>query len=207
MKSIQASIRANETKIDESLQSKKDSVYTLLLPSNPKDIQNILQVLLQTLRNKSNIIFTIHRNELAALNSKKESNPIGSRLYLAILLIRKLFEGDHDALGSIISELLQMIMDAWISNLQQTFTQLKELNNDFFALSWLSNHFTGLSVRYEDAEIVLASLGFCVQELKTKYSNQAALLSGLFESERVALKSSEVDEPKSTNLLTHFISL
>lgn len=212
MKSIQTAIRSNEINIDEALRIRKDSVYTLLAVSpNPTDIESLLPPLWQILKNKSNIIFTIHQNELNALNSKKGNDPIASRLYLAILLIRELFESDQNVL-SIVSELSKMFMDAWISDIQKTFTYLSELHSQIFSLSWLSAQFIGLNVDFKDAELVISSLGFHYQEIKTKYYSQAALLSGLFESEKVpspALKSTEVSEARQQQreLLPHFISL
>ena len=213
MKSIQASVRANETKIDEALLNRKDSVYKLLDDSpNPDILESLLKTLLQTLRNKSNIIFTIHRNELAALNSKRETNLIGSRLYLAIVLIRNIFNGGHasEQLSSIISELSKIFMDSWISDLQIPFTLLSTHHNELFALSWISSHFINLNVSFADSEVVLNAFGFRIQEVKTKYSNQAALLSGLFESQKVPspiLKSSDIPEKKSIQILPHFIPL
>ena len=209
MKCIQMSVRTNEITIDETLQIRKDSVYKLLADS--QDLESLLQPILQTLKNKSNIIFTIHRNELTALNSKREIDPIGSRLYLAIRIIRRVFDDkEESALDPILNTLSKLFMDSWISDLQAPFNHLLTLHNELFALSWLSNHFISLQVTFEDSELVLNALGHQVQDLKTKYSSQAALLSGLFQAQQVPspqLKSSDIPETKTAQLLPHFIPI
>ena len=211
MKSIQTTVRTNEIKFDEALQNRTDSVCALLIESSNPDIDPLLPTLLQTLQNKANIIFTIHRNELAALNSKRENNPIGSRLYLAIVLIRKLFKDKQVLFEPIISELINIFLDAWISDINSAFNNLRAKHEELLSLSWLSIHFINLNVNANEIETILSSLGFSTQEIKSKYFDQAALLSGLVEPEKAPsppLKASQVTETNAhEQLLPHFISL
>lgn len=207
MKSIQTSIRSNEIKIDEVLYNKLDAIAEAAPSSSLfKELSDKFQ---QITTNKTNIIFTIHRNELAALNSKTQI-PIGSRLYLAVKLIDVLINYRKDCL---IVENLQILSEkfftTWIEGISASLKQIQETEKDeLIPLIWLSDHL--LSIKASADEQILKALEINQMDTKTKYKNQAALLAGIFELEKISTPKLHTDNltnisNNNNTLLPHFI--
>lgn len=219
MKVLQSSIRSNSIAMDEVLNTRFMEICEHLKTSDNfyKDLEDLLKSLHQSVLNKSNIIFTIHKNELMALNSNRQV-PIPSKLYFAVRLCNDLIsivrdESNCDSRVLLVKEIEQLIIkkfyEMWFNDISSAFIKLRETNNELFALSWLSDSFLVLQVSEEDKKNALGSLNINLDEIKVKYFAQAALLAGLLEPEKIPtpkLQAMTVSESTS-QLLPHFISL
>jgi hypothetical protein len=215
MKSIQSTIRSNSVSVfDDSLKEKFKFVFETLENSHvpSEEIELIFISFDQIISNKSNIIFTIHRNELSAVNSRRET-PIPSKLYLASKTLAynvdKLSNSNLavELLLKYIEQIKNKFYETWLNDIKITFNQLKEKNNEIFALIWLSESFLSLQISNDHMPHILTSLN--IESIKSKYFAQAALLTGLFEPERILtpkLQDLNLSEP-SREILPHFISL
>ena len=181
----------------------------------------VIQSFQPILTNKSNIILTIQRNELASLNSKLEI-PIGSKSYLAVQLCNqiKLYiqqeysQSSTPAISCILTELndriVSIFFNHWITEIRATFLTLTNANEPM-ALYWLSDLFIRLHVTPEDSQIALKDLNLIDNIIIKKYPNQAALFIGLQEPEKIKISvtnsphfSGQLTKP-SKPLLPHFV--
>ena len=209
MKSIQNVIRSNSASffVDEALKEKFASIYGTLEES--LEIEPILKSFNQIISNKSNIIFTIHRSELSALNSKREI-PIPSKLFLACFICDSLLQnGRKNNIFSkyINQQIKNKFYEMWLIDMKTTLNHLKANNNEIFSLAWLSDSFLTLQIPNELKSDVLIALG--IEDVKSKYLPQAALLSGLFEPETISTpKLQYLNTSESTSeLLPHFVPI
>lgn len=218
MKSIQASIRSNVCFMDETLKTKFKVICNSLEESKllkRTDFIALIRSFSQTITNKSNIIFTIHRNELAARN-KTSSIPLPSNIYLGVKLchnlIEKLLECDNDLVIALGEELRLMVsnnfLKTWLNDIASVYEKIKFDINEFFALIWLSDCFTTLQIPINHKETVIDHLGIDINRIKTQFSTQAALLAGILQpSQQIPtpkLQSSNLTN-SSVDLLQHFI--
>ena len=216
MKFIQSTIRSNYLLVlDENLKTKYktvcDNLKTYLI--SVEEVEIILKSFNQTILNKSNIIFTIHRNEISALNSKREI-PIPSKLLLAVNICTSIDKECQQQTDNLLYKYLEeniisRFYEMWFNDISATFEKLKNENNEIFALSWLSDAFLSLQISNEYKIATLKSLNIDEEDMRNKYFPQTALLTGLLEPEKILtpkLKSSTISE-STRELLPHFIPI
>jgi hypothetical protein len=238
MKCIQTSLRAADTAtivIDPAVSDKVNKTCKLLSESSfaagSTEFNTLLSKFNQIILNKTNIISTIHINELSAANKNRQLQlPVPSKLYIAVRVCDQFkaacnTSNDSELVNTACntsngSELIrafaeyidenisQKMYSLWTMSIEAAFVDIFAQQGQFMALFWLSSVFASLHVSDEQQKgEILSQLHIDKAILQEQYRKQASLLNGLFDSKLPLLAQNTPPSPPSlpsTPLLPHF---